>query len=264
MVAYERRDLVCLSLDAHPGLRDGEISSRAQTAAGIGDALELGDTAAGRVRLLDELASLEADGYVRSAERPVVGYDTRRTVYALTDAGREHASAVRDRLRDQAVVVSNGTTETVELSEIDRFFEESATPLVTALARLTDDDRVSLDRHVGNEFVNREPHIETVTDVIETSFTRESQTVFVAGTAGMGKTALVQEAVDRVDADRANLAFARGSPPSGAGVPYAPFRQVFDAIPGGGDLLARLDDARSTATPDDPATLHARRDALFE
>jgi predicted ATPase len=264
MEPCDRRDLVCLYLDALQASGTDAAASPAQTAAGIGDALEIGDTAAGRVGLLEELAALEADGLVTGSERPVAGYDTRRTVYALTDAGREHARAVRERVGDESVVVTNGTTETVALGEIDRYLDGSAVPLVTALARLTPEGRVPLDRHVGEQFVGREDELATVTDAIESSFTRDSRTVVVAGTAGMGKTALVGEAVDRVGADRDDLVFARGSPPAGAGAPYAPFHQIFEAIPGSDDLQSCLDDARADAPADDQEALAARRDALFE
>lgn len=62
MVECERRDLVGLYLDAQADAREQSPAPPAMTAAGIGDAQELGDTAVDRVRLLNDLTTLQEDG----------------------------------------------------------------------------------------------------------------------------------------------------------------------------------------------------------
>jgi tetratricopeptide (TPR) repeat protein len=264
MVAFERRDLVCLYLDARVDAVEQSPASPAVTAAGIGDALDLGDTPARRIRLLEDLASLREEGLVVAEECSIDGYDDPRTVYRPTDAGREHARDIRERLETATVVVTNGATEEVALADVGHHLEGAEAPLVRALVRLTDDDELVLDRPDGERFVDREDALATVVDAVEGSFRRESRTVVVGGAAGMGKTALVERAVEEASGTHADLVYARGSAPSGAADPYAAFRRAFEAIPDGGALLDRLSAARATTTPDTPEALQAQRAALFD
>jgi predicted ATPase len=262
MVECSTRDLVCLYLDANEAIHERSPAPRALTALGIGDALELGETAAARVALLDTLTGLREDGRLTAAQRAVAGFDDPRTVYAVTDAGRDHATAVRDRVGSQHVTVTNGTTAEIPLADVDRHLDDD-TPLVTALARLTDDDRVRLHPEGSSEFVDRTDELATVQNAIEQSFTREPATVVVAGASGMGKTALVREATDRLRDDHDDLVVATGASRVDVTDPYSPFRQAFDALPDGDALRDRVADATTGLAPDDPETVEAQRTALF-
>jgi tetratricopeptide (TPR) repeat protein len=263
MVGCERRDLICLHLDACAWAREQPPVPRSVTAAGICEALEVADSAAGRVRVLDDLDALTDDGLVTTQERAVVDRQSPRTVYFLTDAGRDHAADVREAVRDESVVVTNGITEEVPLAEVDRYMDEEPAPVVTALARLTDDGRVPLEQPVGETFVDRGAEVDTVTRSLEASFVGESRTVAVAGAAGMGKTALVGEAIERVAADRTTLVTARGDCPPGPSRSYGPLRRAFGGLPEGEGLLERLDETSEELTPERPEDVEAQRTALF-
>jgi predicted ATPase/DNA-binding PadR family transcriptional regulator len=261
MVDCDRTDLICLHLAAYDATESPVPP--AVTAAGIGDALELGDTAVSRVSLLEDLDTMHGQGLVTVSERPVEGYDSPRTVYALTEEGNDRARDVRRRVREESVVVAGGTSEEIPLADIDRYFE-GETPLVTALARLTEDDEVQLDRYTGDGFVDRDEELAAVTDAIETSISVENRTVLVSGAAGTGKTALAREALDQVRDDHEEVVVATGASPEGATDPYAAFRQAFDSLPNGDTLRTQLTDAIPAVSPDDPENVRARRTALFE
>jgi predicted ATPase len=263
MVGCDRRDLVCLHLDAYAGAREQSPVPRAVTAAGICDALEVGDSAVGRVRVLDDLDALTDDGLVTARERAVVGRQSPRTVYFLTGAGRDHAAGVREELGGESVAVTNGTTEEVPLAEVDRYVSGETAPMVTALARLTDDGRVPLEQPADDTFVGRDEEVDTVTRSLEASFVGESRTVVVAGAAGVGKTALVGEAIERVAENRTTLVTARGDCPPGPTRPYGPLRRAFGALPEGEELVARLDETSEELTPRRPEDVEAQRTALF-
>jgi tetratricopeptide (TPR) repeat protein len=264
MVGCEQRDVVCLYLAARERGR-GRTAASAASAAAIGDALELGDTVAGRVGLLDDLGDLADAGLVEREARSVEGQDAPRTVYRLTDDGRGHAAAVREELADETVAVGEeGSTETVRLGDVGRYLEDAAEPMVTALARLTEDDRVPLETTTGDAFVDREDALEAVRSGIEASFTREPHTVVVGGAAGMGKTALVREAIDEARAAREGLLATRGECPPEPTRPYEPLRRAFERLPDGDDLLARLAAAGEVAEPTAPEELHGQRLSLFD
>ncbi|MFB6221675.1 MAG: AAA family ATPase, partial [Halolamina sp.] len=263
MVEYTRRELICLHLAVHADAVARSPAPREGTAAGIGDALEFGGSAAERVSLLDELSSLEADGLVAATERPVVGREAPRTVYSLTEDGEEYATAVRERLESQSVELTDGSSEEVPLSEIDRYIDDVEAPLVTALARMTDDGRVPLEQYVGETFVDHQEPLERVEDTIRSSFRRESHTVFVEGAAGMGKSALIQEAIRELREERSELTTARGSCDPEPTAAYEPVREAIDALPNAAELLSRLDRAQQTVTPEDSDKIAAQRTALF-
>jgi tetratricopeptide (TPR) repeat protein len=264
MIDVDRRDLICLHLAAHADVTDQSRVPEAVTATGVSDALQVGDTAVDRIGVLDELSTLEEEGVVRSDNRAVVGHAEPRRAYFLTDAGRDRAVRIRERVRDQRVVVTNGTRTEVLLGEIDRYFEDEPTPLVSALARLTAEGTVPIDQPVRESFVARDEELESVRETVAASFTRESRTVIVRGPVGVGKSTLVREAIDRVAADRDGLVRATGASPAGAAEPYTAFRQAFEVVPDGGELLDRLAAARSAFSPVDSEKVRAQRTTLFE
>jgi tetratricopeptide (TPR) repeat protein len=258
------RELVCLYLDAHADVSDRSTVSMAVTAAGIGDALEVGDTVVDRVDLLDDLATMVEEGLLATEERPVSEGNAPRTVYGLTERGREYATELLERLEGESVRVTNGFTEEVPLSTVGRYLDDVPVPLVTALARVTDDGEVPIERHVGEGFVDRTDELATLGETIEASFAGGDRTAVVAGPAGVGTTALVEAAIDSVAADRDDVVAARGATPAGSADPYAPFHQAFEALPGAVNPADRLAAERSNSTPDDPETVRARRRALFD
>lgn len=261
MAEWAWRDLVCLHLAAHEDARGRSTVPRAVAADGIGDAIEVGEGAASRVRLVEVLGELEDAGLVTSDRRPVEGFETPRTAYFLTEAGAEHAAELRESVADETVVVTDGTTEEVPLSEVGQYVE-SETPMVTALARLTEDGEVPLRRPSANGFVGREGPLETVREAIADSISRASRTVVVGGAAGIGKTALVAEAVDRARADAPELVAARGDCPAEPTAPYVPLRQAFERV--GGDLVDALPDGDPGSAPSAPHRVDVKRTALFD
>lgn len=259
MIPYDTADLVCLYLDSLGDQFGASSAPATVTATGIGDALELGDTAGDRVSLLRTLSTLQDEGLVVAEERPVDGAESPRPVYTLSDTGRERAAQVHEQVREEDVVVTNGTRESISLGDIDRYLE-SETPLVTALVRLTDDGEVPLDTYTREGFVGRDGELAQVRDAIDRSMTQESETVVVEGASGMGKTALVREAVAQVRGTHPELQVARGSSPPGASEPYAAFQQVFADLDADTGLHQQL---QADTTPEDPGELATQRQALF-
>jgi tetratricopeptide (TPR) repeat protein/DNA-binding PadR family transcriptional regulator len=262
MVTCSRRDLVCLYLDSYDSIPDRGPAPVDVTATGIADALEVGDTAVNRVALLSELEDLQDEGLVERTQRAVDTFDVPRPIYTLSSSGHERAETIRDRVEAETVVVTNGTREPVPLDEIDRYFDSR--PLVTALARLTEDGEVPLQRHTGREFVNREAELETLQEAIEQSFRRESQTALVAGASGIGKSTLVRETTERIQNTFGDALVGTGSNQADVTDPYAPFLQAVESIPGGDAIRKRLAETQSDASPDDPTNLETQRRELFE
>lgn len=268
-------ELLCLHLHAHDEVRGRTPAPGALTAAGIGDALAVDDDAVARIRLIERLDALVDDGLVATEERPVESRPEPRTVYTLTRAGREYAATVRERLTSETVALADGTAGgdepgdhagrpgEVALSEVGRYVEDTETPLVTALARLRRDRPLSPAGDDGSGFVGREASLSKVVDAIEASLQRGSRSVLVTGDAGMGKTALVEEAVDRVAEPRGDVVLARGAARSGVTGPYEPLRRAFETVPGGESVVDELPSAGAVVTPDGPTDVEAQRTSVF-
>lgn len=261
MADIDRADLVCLYLDTCPTRDEDEEASPARTATGIGNALEVDDVAARRVGLLADLADLVDQGFISRNVSPVDGFDVPRPVYTLTPAGRERAVRLREQAREQTVTVETDMEMEVTVADIDRYIE-SETPLVTALARCTADGTVPLESSGKDSFVGRQAELESLQTEIEESFVRESRTIVVSGTSGVGKSALVREATDQVR-ETEDAIVATGASMADATEPYGAFRRAFEAIPDGSALRSQLDEAKMGEIPDDPAAIQTRRAALF-
>lgn len=264
MVEYEQEELICLYLDNHAYDPEQRALPADVTAAGIGNALELGESAASRIELLNTLSKLEDDGLVQSDERPVRGHDAPRTVYGLTESGSEFATDFRHSVGSTVVQITNGTTDEIPLNQIDQYLTESSAPIATALARLSEDGRVRLEQTDGDRFVDREETLEALREAITDSFTRDSRTVLVNGPAGIGKTALVEAAFKHIEEEYSDLITARGDCPPGPTTSYGPLRRAFETLPNGQALSDRLEEAQATPTTDDPDEVQNQREALFD
>lgn len=263
MVECSRADYICLYLQAIGATPDGRAEPDERwTATGIADGLELAESAANRVSLLETLSQLERDGFLLASEQSIAGFDVPRTVYSLTAEGQEHATSVRQAVTDETVVVTNGTRLEVQLGEIDEYIEEL--PLVTALSRLTADGEVSLQGRSAKDFVNRTSEMKELQETIEQSFRRGCQTIVVSGDVGVGKSALVEECCLQLADDHDDLVVATGSCPPDVVEPFAAFRQAFGGLPGGGQLVDRIETADTAVTTGDPAGIQSQRTALFD
>lgn len=176
-------DLVLLALAGDdPGTDDG-----AHSVVELGQRLEMGArTMADRIALLSTLSDLAGRGLVE--ERPA-GDD--RTVYALTTAGRERASALYDSVAERRIEVRNGTTRAIRLGEADEYLPEPA--VARALARLTDDDVLYLQDEVQRRFVDRTAELDRLKRHLEATRQEGGRAVLVTGEAGIGKTTLASE-----------------------------------------------------------------------
>lgn len=86
-------------------------------------------------------------------------------------------------------------------------------------------------------FVGRESELQRLQRLLDEANAARAQIVFVAGEAGAGKSALVQEFVRRAQETDANVVAAIGecNAQTGAGDPYLPFRQVLTVLTGADD-----------------------------
>ncbi len=257
---HSRGDLVCLHLaDCREAHGTGSVP-RGVTVAGIAEALELGDSVADRVDLLGDLERLREEGLIEADVVDVEGRDRPRRGYRLTEAGSERAARVRERVADRTVAVTNGVDVEVPIVEMDRYFDRA--PLVRALARMTDDGRVPVDRSVGEAFTDRTDEMATLESALEAALNRGGRGVVVTGESGVGKSTLVEAFLDRIRDHDPAPAVAVGRCEADATTPYRVFRRAFADLPSGTEIATLLDEA--PAVPDDePGAVRAQRRALY-
>ncbi len=257
---YSTRDLVCLHLDGHEVVPEGTTVPEAVTVLGIANAVEAGTSVVDRIDLLADLRELDEAGLVRERVRPVETTGERRRAYFLTDAGERRAAELRERLADRTVRVTDGVTESVRLDDVGRFFEDAG--LVRALARLTDDGTVPLDRHEHDAFVGRTEELERLTGIVDDLDARGGRAVLVTGEAGVGKSSLVEAFLTRLRDRNPEPAVGVGAAEAGASEPYRAVRAAFADLPGGVDP-SELFDWVGDRAGDDPEAVRARRRAMF-
>lgn len=220
-------DIVVLQLDAVERPDEEAAVVEEMTFPGLMRTLADSGSISERVDLLAELESLAGTGLVERVVLPVAGSEGERTAYRLTDAGRDRAATVRERLQDETVEVTNGGTERVRLGEMDRYFDDQ--PLVTALARLTEDGQVPVDSFQGEDLVGRSAALDRLESAVTDLQTKGGHAVVVTGEAGVGKTTLVEAFLDNREqtvVTGMSRCHREGSRP------YGVFRELFEDLPG--------------------------------
>jgi tetratricopeptide (TPR) repeat protein len=262
-------ELVCLYLDAVEGAAvgtgagDDGSGERApsntppRTVRGIATGLALEREGSGpRIGLLSTLSELADEGLVAREEvRPDGG--SERSVYHLTEAGRQRATALRERVRGETVAVAGGSAEAVPLGDLEEYFDDY--PLVQTLARLDDEGTIRLEEDVGSEFVDREAELERLASLLETVPQQGSRTVLVSGPAGVGKTTLVEQWLP--SAREAGFRVASGRCRRDGDRPYGPLLSAFRDLEAPEDLVEPLETAAYEV--DDAEVYDAQRTALF-
>ena len=99
-------------------------------------------------------------------------------------------------------------------------------------------ERAAAERPV---FVGRERELAQLNGFLDTALHGQGRVVFVTGSAGRGKTALIREFARQAQSVHADLVVADGNAnaPTGIGDPYLPFRQTLGLL--SGDVKARWD-----------------------
>jgi tetratricopeptide (TPR) repeat protein len=222
MVAYAMGDLVCLHLNGRGNGDDADGTTSPATATGLGDALGLGETMSDRIRLVSTLDELVAAGDVTEH---AVGNGDERTAYRLTPAGRRRADGFERTVRDDQVVVhadGDSTRMTVET-----VVETHDSTLLSTVAAITDDGHLYLEDEVTEEFVGRDEQLAAFADALDAVRDGEARTILVPGSAGIGKTTVVERALEEADDVTADVAQCDRD----GNAPYGPVRDAIGDAP---------------------------------
>lgn len=255
---YTTRELICLSVASVDIPETGPVPETA-TVPGLTDALELGGSAAARVELLAELKQLTESGQLTREVRPVGGTGTERNAYRLTEEGKATARRVRERVRTETITVTNGTSEELQLENVDRYLEEPA--LVRALARLTPDGAVPIDEFHGELLVRRREELDRLIDSYQSVQTKGGHTVLVTGESGVGKSTLVDQFLSALATGEDDPITAKGACKRDTTQVYSVFRSAFDDLPIAAELHGLLPEIAGES--EDPDLVQQRRQAFF-
>lgn len=272
MVEYSMADLVCVHLLGHGDI-ESEPVPYAQSTPGIAAAMDLGtETLSDRITLLSTLSTLPEDGLVVEQTAPANSVSGERKVYALTAEGRAHAESVRDRLESESLVVRTPDSDTqVDLdsieeyvdSEFETFMDDEEDLLVAALAR-ADDGVLVVDEKLewgDSPFVDRQTERDTLESLFDEALAGVAQTVFVSGEPGVGKTTLVRELEDTVEANDGLFLYGRCD--RAVGEPYQPFLTAVTDLPEATRTSIRTLLTETQAPAEDRDDLDAQRQAQF-
>jgi len=248
-IEYSTEDLVCLHLLAAD---DGTSGSGGVSTRSVLDALGVGEGAlAGHFSVISGLSRLADRGLVASRRESgdAGDGDGGRTVYGLTEAGRDHAHEVASRLADREVTVqsADGTDVTTLGEATDRL----GCSLADAVARLHGDVLLEDDTEspvyressgdtgssVGAEspadaqsipFVDRTDELARLESRYEAAASG-ADPLLIDGEPGVGKTHLTSEFGERV-AERGGQ-FLSGQCPPETDTPYEPFLDAVRDLP---------------------------------
>ena len=248
-------DRVCLFLDERERT-DGSTSPVAHSPTTISDGLGIDtDSIRDRLGLFETIDELQAADFLAEGGEPT-GADVDRNRYTLTEAGRRRASSLRQSLLAESVTDAE-TDEERPLGELLAAADEES--LVALLGRVSDEGVLHpARRSPDTDFVDRPDARSTLQEAVETLPERGGRTILLAGEAGVGKSALVDELLESL-ADE--LAVGRAACRRGTDEPYGPVRRA---------LTHALDDGAASifvgpdgGGVDEADAVEARRTALF-
>ena len=170
-------------------LLEGGSSRYERSTPGIAATLGLDGTMAERVSLFSALSSVTKRGLVDSSVESVEGLHGERTVYSLTAEGRERARERYDRVTSEPVVVHGERTRELELGAVPDEYDLS---LVRALTARSPDGALYLESQPKTTFVGRENELGRLVSVLDDALAGDPQVAAISGTAGSGKTELVE------------------------------------------------------------------------
>jgi|GEM_PF-2554419 len=247
-IEHSTEDLLCLHLLAAD---DGEAGSGGVSTRSVLDALGVGEGAlAGHFSVISGLSRLADQGFVASRRESGEGDsddeaddDGERTVYELTEAGRDHAREVASRLADREVTVESADESVV--TTLGEAADRLECSLHDAVARLDGDVLVDADLEDSVDsgspvdagspvdpesmpFVDRTGELARLESRYEAAASR-ADPLLIDGEPGVGKTHLTSEFGERV-ADRGGQ-FLSGRCPRETDVPYEPFLDAVRDLP---------------------------------
>ncbi|MFQ3293450.1 MAG: tetratricopeptide (TPR) repeat protein [Halobacteriales archaeon] len=262
MVDLTTEELVCLHLaETGDSVRSSQKAPRsksvplAMSTPGISEAVGSSETLSGNIELLATLSTLKSKGLVRERQAHVRSLEGTRNAYDVTESGQELATEVRDRISDETVHLDRGgQTDEVPLADLDEFVE--AASLAGAVSQVEDGVVRMGQAPPADRLVDREEPLDELDDLAADARSA-GRGVLITGTAGIGKTTLVEAFLDDLR-DEGTLATTGTAWPDSED-PYHPFRHALEDVPNIDDPFDTVDEAAL----EDAETYEDRRAGLF-
>jgi len=185
---------------------------------------------ASRPHLSQEIIKLVAEGLLFEKINRVRGADRKRKVYFLTPEGEREEKKIRKELKEKSIkIILDDENKKIKLKNISKYIS-GKDPLLKALSNLKDNtlNLETKDIPAENVFVGRKEELDDLKNVVKKVENEGSQTVFIEGEAGIGKTTLVNEIKNY--AENRDYIISSGRAFFESSDPYLPFKDIFEDI----------------------------------
>ncbi len=219
------RDRILLHLSNYESYRTKRAMPYKICQPGIAESIN-----ASRPHLSQEIVKLVAEGLLFEKINRVKGMDRKRKVYFLTPEGKKVEEKTRNKLREKSIeIVLEDERKTITLKDISEYIN-GRDPLLKALSNLEDDTLNLEKKDIPSEdfFVGRKNELNELKNIVDKVKEEGSQTIFIKGEAGIGKTSLVNEV--KKFAQKKDYIFASGRAFFESSDPYLPFKDVFEDL----------------------------------
>jgi predicted ATPase len=203
-----------------------------------------------QIAVASAVERLREDGLVAAVDE---AGDDAETRFTLTDRGTEKAQEVTNRIRETEITVADADHREVTVATAAAELDRSPVEVYAALS--ADGVYYPPGETATDGVVDREAERDRCRSVVETvRDERSGRAVFLAGPAGVGKTALLDAVL--ADAEDRGLDVV-GARCRGSDDPYQPLRTCLAALEGEAPFEGALPDV------DDPEVYEAQQSALF-
>lgn len=159
----------------------------------------------------------------------VKGLKRKRKIYTLSKKGAAKAEEIRNKLKKKEVTIKTNSSEhEIELREINNYIQ-SKNPLLEALNQMDENSVVDLSQKEERKeelFVGREKEMERLKEIFDQAKKNNAQSILVKGSAGIGKTRLINEFKENILLGKSEFLVGKGHYEKSG--PYLPFVEAFE------------------------------------
>ncbi len=223
MLPIEIKELILIHLESFEEFKSENEVPYKLTPKGITEAVGMSEG-----KPYTKINELEKNGFITEKERDITGYDRKRNVYFLTEKGTEREKEIWNDIKDDKITLKKDDGETKIPLKKSKNFIEGRNPVVKVLRNIDEDGTVKTEEIGASDvFVGREDALKKLRTGLKDVKKRGSQSAFVEGEAGIGKTTLINHL--KPFAKELGYKFLSGTCQSEISDPYLPFKEAFSS-----------------------------------
>ncbi len=225
MSHFKTDKILLIYLQGYSEFKESEEVPSSLTPTGIGKILDIHE-----IDLVPTLEIMEKKGLVNEEIKKVVGHDKEKSVYFLTDKGKQREENFWSKIKDKKITLrEDGIEKKIDLKGLKHHIS-SRNPVARCLHKMNDDNIIDQNelQESSDVFVGRRDELRKLRDDLFRVKKEGAMILFIKGRAGIGKTSLVNKL--KPFAKEIGFKFLSGTCLNDSSDPYLPLKEAFKEL----------------------------------